>query len=83
MCERGRAPLKSKEATMAKVTKDMIISDILQVDAGIAPILLSKGMNCIGCPAAKGETLEEAAVVHGMDADALAEEINNYLEAQG
>jgi len=68
---------------MAKVTKDMIISDILQVDMGIAPILLGKGMNCIGCPAAKGETLEEAATVHGMDADALAEEINNFLEAQG
>jgi len=68
---------------MAKVTKDMIISDILKVDMGIAPILQSKGMNCIGCPAAKGETLEEAAVVHGMDAEALAEEINNYLESQG
>jgi len=68
---------------MKKVTKDMIISDILQVDEGIAPILLGKGMNCIGCPAAKGETLEEAAVVHGMDADALEAEINNFLEAQG
>ena len=68
---------------MTKITKDMVISDILQVDAGVAPILLGKGMNCIGCPAAKGETLAEAAVVHGMDADALEAEINSYLEAQG
>jgi len=68
---------------MAKVTKDMIIADILQVDAGIAPILLKAGMNCVGCPAAKGETLVEAATVHGMDADKLEEEINAYLEAQG
>ena len=64
---------------MAKVTKDMIIADILEVDAGIAPILFKSGMNCVGCPAAKGETLEEAAVVHGMDADKLEEEINAYL----
>jgi len=68
---------------MAKVTKDMVIADILKIDMGIAPILLNSGMNCVGCPAAKGETLEEAAVVHGMDADTLAEEINAYLEAQG
>ena len=68
---------------MAKVTKDMIIADILKIDMGIAPILLNSGMNCVGCPAAKGETLEEAAVVHGMNADTLAEEINAYLEAQG
>ena len=68
---------------MAKVTKDMIIADILKIDMGIAPILLNAGMNCVGCPAAKGETLEEAAVVHGMNADTLEEEINAYLEAQG
>jgi len=68
---------------MAKVTKDMIIADILKIDMGIAPILLQAGMNCVGCPAAKGETLEEAAVVHGMNADVLTEEINAYLEAQG
>jgi len=68
---------------MAKITKDMIIADILQVDMGIAQILLSAGMNCVGCPAAKGESLDEAATVHGMDADNLVEEINAYLEAKG
>jgi len=67
---------------MKKVTKDMIIADILQVDSGIAPILLSAGMNCVGCPAAKGETLEEAGTVHGIDVDEMIAEINKYLESQ-
>ena len=67
---------------MTKVTKDMIIADILQIDSGIAPILLASGMNCVGCPAAKGETLGEAAVGHGVDADNLAEQINAYLEGK-
>ena len=67
---------------MTKVTKDMVIADILQIDAGIAPILLTAGMNCVGCPAAQSETLAEAAVVHGMDADALETEINDYLSSK-
>ena len=67
---------------MTKVSKDMIIADILQIDSGIAQILMSAGMNCVGCPAAKGETLEEAGIVHGMDADALVGEINLYLEGR-
>jgi len=66
---------------MEKVTKDMIIADILRLDAdgGIAQILLRSGMHCVGCPSAAGETLEEAGLVHGMDAEALTEEINLYL----
>jgi len=64
---------------MAKVTKDMIIADILQLDSGIAPILMRAGMNCVGCPAAKGETLEEAGVSHGVDVDSMVEEINLHL----
>lgn len=67
---------------MAKVTKDMIIANILKIDMGIAPILLKSGMNCVGCPAAGGETLEQAAVGHGIDPDVLAGEINDYLATQ-
>ena len=66
---------------MAKVTKDMVIAEILQIDGGIAPILLNAGMNCVGCPAAKGETLEEAGVTHGVDVDSMVDEINQYLES--
>ena len=61
---------------MAKVTKDMLIGQLLQVDANIAPILMRAGMHCLGCPSAQMETLGEAAMVHGIDADLLVEKIN-------
>lgn len=67
---------------MAKVTKDMIIADIIAIDQGTIPVLLNAGMHCIGCPSAQGESLEEAAMVHGMDADALVNDLNAYLETK-
>ena len=54
---------------MVKISKDMLINDILAVDAGNAAILMAAGMHCIGCLAAAGESLEEAAAVHGLDAE--------------
>lgn len=67
-------------AQALKVTKDMIIADMINMDRGIIPILMNAGMHCIGCPSAQGETLEEASLVHGLDADTIVKEINNYLE---
>jgi hybrid cluster-associated redox disulfide protein len=67
---------------MAKITKDMIIADIITVDQGIIPILMEAGMHCIGCPSSQGETLEEAAFVHGMDVDELINKINTFLESK-
>ena len=64
---------------MAKVTKDMIIADIIALDQGTVPILLNAGMHCIGCQSAQGESIEEAAMVHGLDADELVNDINDYL----
>jgi len=64
---------------MAQESKDMTIADIINVDQGIIPILLASGMHCIGCPSSQGESLEEAAMVHGMDADNLLQTINEYL----
>lgn len=64
---------------MAKIFKDMIISDLIQVDPNIVAILMRAGMHCIGCPSAQGESLEEACMVHGIDADLLTEQINDYL----
>lgn len=57
----------------------MIISDLIQVDPNIVAILMRAGMHCIGCPSAQGESLEEACMVHGIDADLLTEQINDYL----
>ena len=63
----------------ARVNKDMIIADMLQIDAGIAAILMASGMHCVGCPSAQGESLEEAAMVHGLDADEMVKDVNDYL----
>ena len=58
-----------------EVTKDMLIGEILKKDQTIAAILMASGMHCVGCPASQGESLEEAAMVHGMDIEALMEQI--------
>ena len=64
---------------MAQITKNMIICDILKINMGVVPILLNEGMHCIGCPASQGESLEEACMVHGIDADALTVKLNEFL----
>lgn len=61
---------------MAEITKEMTIGEILRTNPNVAPILLDMGMHCLGCPSAQMESLEEAAMVHGMDIDALMEKIN-------
>ena len=63
---------------MAKVSKDMLIGQLLQIDANIAPILMRAGMHCLGCPS-QMESLEEAAMVHGLDVDVLVNQINDFL----
>ena len=63
----------------ATINKDMIIADMLKTDPGIAAILMASRMHCIGCPSAQGETLDEAAMVHGMNADELVVNVNEYL----
>ena len=65
-----------------QVTKDTMIGDLLRIDAGVAPILLGIGMHCLGCPASQMETIEEAAMVHGIDANDLVAKINEFLAAQ-
>ncbi|MCH5251569.1 MAG: DUF1858 domain-containing protein [Lachnospiraceae bacterium] len=75
-----RASNDKEDIEMLKeVTKDMLIGQILQEDATIAPILMASGMHCIGCPASQGESLEEASMVHGMDCNDLVGKINEYL----
>ena len=68
---------------MARVTKDTTIGEVIQIDAGVIPILMGAGMHCVGCPSSAGETLEEAAMVHGIDSDMLVEEIQTYLQSLG
>ncbi len=65
----------------AKITKDMTIGEILMVNPNMAGVLMAGGMHCIGCPSSQGESLEEAAYVHGIDADVLEARLNAFLEA--
>lgn len=67
---------------MQAVTKDMIIRDIIAIHPGNAAILMASGMGCIGCPASQEESLEEAAMVHGLDSDILVKDINEFMETQ-
>lgn len=60
---------------MAEITKDMTIGEILRTNPDVAPILMNAGMHCLGCPSAQGESLEEAAMVHGMNIDDLMTQI--------
>lgn len=62
-----------------QVTKNTLIGEALQMNMDIAPIFMSIGMHCLGCPASQGETIEEACQVHGVDADELVKKINDFL----
>lgn len=63
----------------AVITKDMVIGDILRLDGGLAPILLDMGMHCLGCPSSQMESLNDACAVHGVNADEMAERLNQHL----
>lgn len=65
---------------MARVTKDTMIGDLFQIDQNVAPLLLNIGMHCLGCPSSQMETIEEAAMVHGLDPDDLVVEINTFID---
>ena len=65
---------------MARDTKDTMIGDLLQIDQNVAPLLLNIGMHCLGCPSSQMETIEEAAMVHGLDPDDLVVEINTFID---
>lgn len=61
------------------ITKDSIIGDVLDIDAGCAPYFLEMGMHCLGCPSARGETIAEACAVHDADADELVKKLKEYF----
>jgi len=65
---------------MAAITKGTIIGDILDLDGSTAPFFLEMGMHCLGCPSARGESLEQACAVHGVDPDELVKKINAHLQ---
>lgn len=66
---------------MATITKETIIGDILDIAPQTAPLFMAIGMHCLDCPASRGETVEEACMVHGIDPDELLEELNKQITA--
>ena len=58
------------------ITKDMTIGEVIKADASKAEVLMSFGMGCVGCPSAQAETIEEAAMVHGINLNELMETLN-------
>ena len=73
--------LKKDEHTAKQVTRDTIIGDILDMDQSTAPYFMEIGMHCLGCPASRGESIEEACAVHGVDCDAFLAQVNRFIEA--
>lgn len=64
------------------ITKETIIGDILTIAPQTAPLFMSIGMHCLGCPASRNETVAQACMVHGVDPDALLARVNAMIEAE-
>ena len=65
-----------------EITKDSIVGDVLDYDNETAQFFFEIGMNCLGCPASRGESIEMACAVHGQDADVLVAKINEFLNSK-
>ena len=61
------------------INKDMTIEEILHVDVGIADLLMEAGMHCLGCPSSQMETIEQAAMVHGIEPQELVDRLNDVV----
>ncbi len=64
-----------------KIEKDTIIGDVLDIAPQAAPLFFGIGMHCLGCPSSRGETVEQACEVHGIDPDSFLAQLNYFLEA--
>ena len=65
-----------------QISKDMLIGELVRMDDLIPQMLMGAGMHCLGCPASRGESIEEACAVHGVDCDELIEKLNEHLAAK-
>jgi hybrid cluster-associated redox disulfide protein len=68
--------MRKKKVT---VTKTMTIGEVLKLNENVSTILMGFGLHCFGCPMSQMETLEEAAMVHGVDADLMVDKVNEFL----
>ena len=68
---------------MTEINKDMTIGDILDAERDTAPFFLEMGMHCLGCPASRGESIEDACAVHGVDPESVIKAINDKIADSG
>ncbi len=66
---------------MTTITKETVVGDILDIAPETAPAFLNIGMHCLGCPASRNETLEQACMVHGVSTDELLDQLNAMIAA--
>ena len=74
-----KSTLEEERSIIMQITKETTMGQMLEYDQGIAYILMQAGMHCIGCPSSINESLEEACMVHGLDADVVLKSIQDYL----
>ena len=67
---------------ITEITKDMLIGDILDLDETVAPYFMEMGMHCLGCPASRGESLEMACMVHGVDVNEMISKLNEHMASK-
>ena len=64
------------------VTKESLVGQVLDYDVNTAEFFFDIGMHCLGCPASRGESIADACMVHGTNADELVKKINDYLASK-
>lgn len=71
-----------KKRNKVEITKSMTIEKVLDLDPNVVPIFMGFGLHCLGCPMSRGESLEEACFVHGIDCDLLVDKLNEYFKQE-
>jgi len=66
---------------MTTIHKEMLITDALQMDSGLVPVMQRHGLGCFGCPSSRGKSLEMAALSHGVDIDELINDMNAHMQS--
>ncbi len=69
-----------KKGAKKTITKDMTIADVLAIDEKLADVFMGFGMHCISCPVSQMETIEEAAMVHGLETDFVLKKLNENVK---
>lgn len=73
-----RKKRRVQEDIIMQYTKETLIGEVLDQDASLADYFLEMGMHCLGCPSARGESIEEACMVHGVSCDELLQKLNSH-----